>query len=97
MFQSGKGSRKSAGRGNLQSQILKRGIRKKNECLGDLKESLPQVSVWGAYYANYANQKVMKTFDVTEYQAKKLKRYIVKKGTSTALKLLRKNPFKRCY
>ena len=41
--------------GNLQSKILKRGESDKYECLGGLKESLPQIFPWrgkGVYYVS---------------------------------------------
>ena len=40
------------GGGDFQFQILKGGITKKNDCLGGLKEFLPWIFVWGAYYVS---------------------------------------------
>ena len=37
----------SAGRDNFQSQILKRGVVRNNECLGGLRELLPRIFPWG--------------------------------------------------
>ena len=37
---------------NFQSEILKRGISEKNECLGRIKEFLPCIFTWKAYYVS---------------------------------------------
>ena len=40
----------------LQSQILKRGGSEKDECLSGLKEFLPQIFAWGAYYVSFQKE-----------------------------------------
>ena len=42
----------STGGDNFQSEILKRGISEKNECLGRIKEFLPWIFTWEAYYVS---------------------------------------------